>query len=191
MVQSNDVSQNLDIVAQVPGDMLGRAVDGWARIPAASLGWALHAQGPGLVPIFVAGQPGVRLEKTISQNALNAVTTAIIWNAATFDDAGFWSAGEPTRITVPNGVSRMTFTAGWFSNTSNASDTLIFIRDQAGVGWANQHGATASVVRQAVTTGPVPVTPGDWFDAAVFPASTRLIGAGLNTFFAAEVVRAA
>ena len=191
MPGSNDVSQNLDIIGQVPGDMLGRAADGWARIPAANLGKQLHAQGPDLVPIFVAGQPGVRLEKTINQNVLGGAFDAVIWNAALFDDASFWPGSNSTRINVPTGVARMRFDAGIRSETNTTGTVLVVIRDQAAVQIARQQDRDGSdSIGLAVSTGSIAVTPGDWYEVAFFTPNFRVLNANLMTFFAAEITRA-
>lgn len=50
MAGSDDVSQNLDILAQVPGDMLGRDEKTWARIAGGTIGHVLASNGPGLLP---------------------------------------------------------------------------------------------------------------------------------------------
>lgn len=187
---ANDVSQNLDIIAQTPGDMLVRGVDGWERL-FGEAGFILFASGPTAPPVFKAGQNGVRLQKTVNQSYLAGAFDPILWNAALFDDNSFWDSGNPTRINVPAGVGRMTFTAGWRSDTVAAGTVFISIRDQSGTTIARQQDRDSSDnVAQTVATGSISVAPGAWYDAAVFTASFRALKADLQTFFSAEVTRA-
>ena len=191
MPASNDVSQALDIIGQVPGDMLGRAADGWARIPAANARWPLVAQGPDAVPLFRAGVDGVRLSKTINQNVLGGAFDGIIWQSALFDDATFWDAATSNRITVPTGVSRMSFFAGVRAETVATGTVLCVIRDQAATQIArSQERGGADSIGITIATGSIGVTPGDWYELAFFTSVFRVIKANLMTFFAAEVTRA-
>lgn len=191
MGTTSDVSQNLDIIAQITGDMLARGVDGWERLAAANEGWPLFAQGVNLPPIFRAGAAGVRLEKTLTQTAPASALTAISWDAAIFDDASFWDVADPTRITVPAGVSRIELTGGWFSDTAGTVNSSVFFRDQGGAIVTAQRTDNAAFIRQQLATGPLPVVEADWFELVVQPSGTKTIGADPRTFFSAQVVRAA
>lgn len=189
MVDSNDVSQNLDIIAQVPGDMLARGAGGWERLAVANPGWQLFAQGTPAAPVFVAGQHQVHLEKTIVQNQLAGVMTPIIWDAATFDDANFWDPANPTRINVPANVSRMNFTGGWFSATVHGGPVSLSVRGSGGVGVAMVQRTGGGDVKQVVSTGPMDVIPLDWCELGVFGTGFHAIAASPLTFFTAEISR--
>ena len=191
MAAANDVSQNLDIIAQLPGDMLARGVDGWERLAGAP-GFIIVSNGPTEAPEFKAGLDGVRLEKTVGQNVTGGNYDPVTWNSALFDDNSFWDAGNSNRITVPVGVSRMSFTAGLRAATVATGATLVSIRDQGGVEVArSQDRGGSGAVATTVATGSIGVTPGDWYEVAFFTALFRAITADLRTFFAAEVTRAA
>ena len=188
---ANDVSQNLDIIAQVPGDMLVRGIDGWERLPGPELYQVLLGQGAGEAPIFAAGMPAVRLAKSVPQAILASTTTPLDWETETFDDADFFDPAQPTRITVPAGVSRMSFNGGLRSNSAGASFIIIFVTDQAGNVVAYNGGDPGTSIRLAVSTGPVAVAPADWFELNVFANFAITALDHLATFFSAEVTRAA
>lgn len=189
MVASNDVSQNLDIIAQVPGDMLIRGAEGWERLPTANAGWTLTAQGSD-PPAWQAGANAVRLNKTVTQSVIGGDFDPVTWNSAHFDDDDFWDLAFSNRITVPAGVSRMSFTGGVRSETAAPGTVLVVIRDQAGTQIARSQGRGGSdSVSESLATGPIMVTPGDWYELAFFTANFRVIAANLMTFFAAQSER--
>lgn len=187
----NAVSTNLDILGQVPGDMLARGPEDWTRIPGAALGSVLTSQGPNELPAWKAAGSQVRLVKSTTQSAPASAITVINWNSAGFDDDAFWDAGTPGRITVPAGVARINLTGGWFSDTSAAASSSIFFRDSAAAVVTGQRIDGALFIRQQIASGPLAVSEGDWFELAVQPSLTKTIGAGMRTFFAAEVTKAA
>ena len=190
MGAANDVSQNLDIIGQVPGDMLGRGADVWERLSGPA-GYMIISNGPSAAPQFKAGFDGVRLAKTVNQNITAGPFNVITWNNALFDDASFWDSANPNRITVPAGVARMSFNAGVRSETSADGTFLAVIRDQAGTQIARtQERGTADTIGLTVSTGSIGVTPGDWYEVALFTAFFRVLKANLMTFFSAEVTRA-
>lgn len=187
---ASDVSTNLDIIAQTPGDMLVRGDDVWERLfgPA---GYIIISNGPTAAPQYKAGRDGVRLKKTVGQNYTGGTFAALTWDQALFDDNAFWSAGNSNRITVPAGVARMSFTAGVRSATVATGTVLAVIRDQAGTQIVRtQERGTSDSISLNVATGSIAVTPGDWYEVAFFTAVFRRVDENLMTFFAAEVTRA-
>lgn len=95
--------------------------------------------------------------------------TAISWNVEDFDDAGFYDAGSPTRLTVPSGVTRVRVDAAGFLSdlTGGSSNLLVHVairlngtRITSFIGLAGNAGAASATV----TTGVIDVTPGDYFE---------------------------
>lgn len=50
----SDVSQNLDVIGQKPGDILARGISAWTRVPGSTAGRVLTSQGPTLPPVWAA-----------------------------------------------------------------------------------------------------------------------------------------
>ena len=54
--------------------------------------------------------PALMLRRNDGQNTADRTQTPVIWQAATYPVAGMWAAGNPTRIVVPPGASKIRFT---------------------------------------------------------------------------------
>jgi hypothetical protein len=50
---------------------------------------------------------GALVKLTADEPVADSTDVAISWGAAVYDTDGFWSAGTPTRLTVPTGVSKV------------------------------------------------------------------------------------
>lgn len=126
-----------------------------------------------------------------NQSITTSTQTAVQWAQAVHDDKNFWSAGSPTRLTVPPRVNAVVLTAynAWPDN--GTGDRWIVIR---------QNGATdaASMIlpfspvsdndRVYAQTPLLRVSPGEYFEVLAWQAS----GGNLNlldantTFFSIE-----
>jgi hypothetical protein len=125
--------------------------------------------------------------------------TAVSFDSAVFDTDSFWSAGAPTRLTIPATVTYVEL-VGQVSVASSTGDTGfytgIFHRNSAGTLLRNfgprliETGGAAKQL-QAVT-GPVAVTAGDYFELTVreeTDASVTIDGDGTGeTYLAIKVI---
>ncbi len=188
MAAANDVSQNLDIIAQAPGDILVRGPTAWTRVPAAEAGRILTAQGPAALPEWRANPPFVRLLKTTGQLVLGGQETVLTWASIDEDDGGWFDPAEPTLITVPSPVSRILIAAGARSDDVTTGEFAVFIR---------RVGATKVAMNQTLTDGAATTevfsffqntSPGDRFEVGVFTDLDRNISASALTFFSAAMV---
>lgn len=60
----------------------------------------------------------------------NTTTTPIPWDTAVHDDGSFWSAGSPTRLTVPSGVEVVVVTAYLaYANNANNDRWILIVQD--------------------------------------------------------------
>ncbi|WP_439596449.1 hypothetical protein [Falsiroseomonas sp.] len=126
----------------------------------------------------------------------NAVETAVPWPAPIYDDVGLWSAAQPTRITIPAGVSRIRVaTQVTWNNTATGDRKMRVLRGTTdeGNGLPAQRlpsaGADDVTILNAVG-GIVPVTPGEYLRLMVFhdhgfPLNLRQ----RNTFLHVEALR--
>lgn len=55
------------------------------------------------------GRRGAMLKRTADQSIPNNTLTLVSWQAAEYDDFALWSGGDPTKITIPSGVSKIRF----------------------------------------------------------------------------------
>jgi hypothetical protein len=117
---------------------------------------------------------------------------AIPWQSAVYDSGALWDAGQPTRLTVPAGVTKVRLTGNIEWQTSPTSQ-LVEIRINGGAvigggsfiargdsGYSNQMRNIASAV--------LPVVAGDWFELTVFVSASGELRGMERTWFALEVV---
>lgn len=108
-----DVSQNLDILGQVPGDMLGRDETTWARIAGGPAGNSLVSNGPDKLPSWqpLGGGAGGQVMTNLSELAVSGSAHA---------SKGMYF--DPTiALTISGGLVR-------FDATSGASYKLMLVR---------------------------------------------------------------
>jgi len=117
---------------------------------------------------------------------------AVPWQSAVYDIGAIWDAGQPTRLTVPAGVTKVRLTGNIEWQTSPTSQ-LVEIRMNGGAvigggsfitrgdsGYSNQMRNIASAV--------LPVVAGDWFELTVFVSASGELRGMERTWFALEVV---
>lgn len=117
--------------------------------------------------------------------SMGASEVKINWSSA--DEAGstFWSAGSPSRVTVPVGISHLCF--NWTANTINSNSTNDFRFDL----WKNgslfmkghwyDNGQYSAVGH---STGAVAVSEGDYFEvSAYYTAGSTFDLMSSRTFF--------
>ena len=140
---------------------------------------------------------GVLLQRTAN---LVAPTFPLLvpWQQAVYDTDSFWSAGAPTRITIPAGVTRVRLHGSCELTTSgNAGSLAAFVwrngsRLRYNTGPSVRNGTTGFGDNVASTdTAVISVVPGDFFELNVFRSG--LTGANdvqfdRSTWFALEVV---
>lgn len=122
---------------------------------------------------------------------------ALPWQATDYDTSGFWSAGQPTRFTIPAGVKKirlhatLTFSTGTF--TSTVSTLLNFLKNGASFR-GSASGSQASGYGDgwfSASSAVVPVVAGDYFEVRwnTSRAGTAVALATLSQF-SIEVVEA-
>jgi hypothetical protein len=136
---------------------------------------------------------GALAVKTATQAIAASVTTPISYDAVGYDTRGFWSAGAPTRLTVPAGVTRVIVSASTrFTGGTGSYQTVIRRNGVEVNGIASQSmasGFTAGHIN--MSTAVLSVTAGDWFEVLAFTSAARTIDSGARTWMAIAVVETA
>lgn len=126
------------------------------------------------------------------------------WQSADFDTDGFWDFGDPTRLTIPAGITKVRFTAQIdFTSTAtagglyaglrkNMTGTGVMSPDVPGLPIAAPSRSTAGYTTNLVSlvSGVLPAVEGDFFDIrlnSTIPAVNSILGNG-RTWFEIEVV---
>lgn len=110
-----------------------------------------------------------------AQSIPNGVSTTVTWAGASYDQLSAWSAGSPTLVTVPANVkwANGVMYCSWANNGTGQRYIGIYL---AGSPVAEQQNPASGLSQQTITTGVIPVTPGQVFTANVLQAS----GGALN-----------
>lgn len=165
-------------------------------------GW--HNRGSALnievdAPTFLGIQelPASTKRAMVKLSANFGVTTGlqyVTWGATEYDTDSFWSAGNPTRLTVPSGVSKVRLYAG--ARFAAAAISYAFLNiDKNGAsflgGGALEMEAMASgfTTRIAIASAPVEVSPGDYFEVQTRAGASVNLLVDPQTYFAVEVLQ--
>lgn len=138
---------------------------------------------------------GARVSRTSDMTSIADNTgTVVTWQQADEDTSSFWSAGSPTRFTVPNGVSRVSLKAN-FPFVPNAADGYCAVSITKNGSTFDGHGKEVAVFTSATATfgvmlnvscADIPVSAGDYFELSITQKSggTATSPHGVNMWFA-------
>ena len=136
---------------------------------------------------------GALLRRTTNFSVSTTGTyVAIPWQSAAYDSDGFWDVGQPTRLTVPGGVTKVRLVGNleWLTSPTNQ---LVEIRKNGstvlGGGAVIMRGDSGySNQMRNLTSAVLPVSTGDWFELAVFVGTGGTLQGLERTWLAIEVV---
>jgi len=138
---------------------------------------------------------GALVVKSGTQSIANVTNTDVTWQTATYDTDSFFSGGDPTKLTVPEGVTRVRLSGviDWSATTSNNKRSVIMLKNNstfvgAGQNIRNVPNAFNDEWRQPVVSAIVDVVPGDFFEIQVRQTSGGGKNIETNSWFAIEVI---
>ncbi|MBZ9713738.1 hypothetical protein [Deinococcus multiflagellatus] len=114
----------------------------------------------------------------------NAADTALAWSEAAYDDQEFWSPAAPTRLTVPEGVSRVGLSGAVSFDGASATgyrSALIKKNGQRFAGGREGLQGNGLFLTQA-STAMVPVQPGDFFELFAYQNSGSALATDNTTY---------
>lgn len=141
---------------------------------------------------------GARVIRSTNLTGVSSGAT-VSWSAAQVDTDDFWSAGAPTRLTIPAGVSKVRFYAGLTFELLGAAGTLVVALQKNGAGnvgagvAAWRSGTSGFTTNRNFIIGRMEdVTPGDYFEIQAFfsMSGQDQIIADAFTFFEVEILEA-
>ena len=139
---------------------------------------------------------GAKLQLSADQSLANGTNQVISWATADYDTLSFFNPAQPTRLTVPNGVSWVRLTGSQVYATSCGGTMRQLIITKNGTWFSGDPVINTPPTCSGTTTdisgfSPVtPVVPGDYFEVSAFQNT----GSALNlrwstgTWFSIEVV---
>jgi hypothetical protein len=135
---------------------------------------------------------GCRLERTTNHTAQDFDPGAVItFQQATLDTDGFWSAGTPTRATIPASkgfkVANVSATVRIDQSTTNTYNNLVLVhRNSAGTAQRTAamsteiDGTNAETRYLNATMLCCPLADGDYFDASLFQETVASVDLNLT-----------
>src|SRR5690606_36744006 len=127
--------------------------------------------------------------------ATTGVYVAVPWQSAGYDSDAFWDAGQPSRLTIPAGVTKVRIVGNIEWQTSPTSQ-LVEVRKNGN----SVPGGGAVIVRgdsgysnqmRNLSSAVLPVSAGDWFELAVYVSTAGELRGLERTWLAIEVVETA
>lgn len=136
--------------------------------PSTALGAATKQYVDSAVSGGAASFRGASAYRSSLQSISNATSTAVSWNAEEFDtDSIHDNSSNPSRLTVPSGVSFVDVMAtGEWGSPSGAYRYLSIRRNVSNI-LAGDFRAPLFEAYASISTGPVAVVPGDYFELYV------------------------
>lgn len=117
-----------------------------------------------------------------------ATATFIPWGFAVLNAGGFWSVGDPTKLTIPADVTVVRLNAGvWISADSTGLILLEIVR-QDGFVVARQDILGTGSNGISVVGPPLDVRAGETYQARIFAANALTVSPDNGTAFGAEVI---
>jgi len=176
------------------GDLIDVSIAGAANGDVLQFdGAAWGATGVGIFNRALLPFRGALLRRSTNFSvATTGAYVPISWQSAVYDSDALWDAGQPTRLTVPAGVTKVRLTGNIEWQTSPTSQLVEIRMNGGGVigggsfivrgdsGYSNQMRNIASAV--------LPVVAGDWFELTVFVSASGELRGMERTWLALEVV---
>lgn len=133
--------------------------------------------------------------RSTSLSVTNNSWTPVPFDTEYADTGGFYSSGTPSRFTIPAGVSlvKLNFQGGFSANTTGRRQLRISVNGDVLVPWGLTSVANMDVSYPeyfGVSSPPVAVVEGDYFDAEVYQnsGSNLDLAGGTLCWFSIEVL---
>jgi len=156
-------------------------------------GTNIHRLSDATAAAGVGNFSGALLELPADLTLTAGVLTTLDWQAGSYDTDSFYNAANPSRLTVPSGVSFVILRAQvrWDSASSNMRQALIFKNGVATYhGYAYDIRITDDADLCHLTTPVLPVSSGDYFEVLtqVDTSSGNKIKQSGSSWFSIQVV---
>lgn len=131
---------------------------------------------------------GARVQRNSAQLISTGVETTISWQNEVFDDLDFVDIGsQPTRITIPSGVTRVRLTAGFENAAAVANVQIKIVENGTTIVAAADAASFYNGPDLTVDTGLIDCDPGDYYEVIVYHDAAGTIDHNLrSTFFTVE-----
>lgn len=138
---------------------------------------------------------GAMIHRTADTGSLNTNYFPVIWQAATYDTDGFWSASTPSRLTIPVGSGIKRVRVLGCLDTSNISGAILgrIMKNASSAFVGNLgFGTTSTYTNNPISaaTAVINVAEGDYFEFQASTTDTAWNVMAARSFLSLEVVEA-
>lgn len=133
---------------------------------------------------------GVRLPLAANQSIPANTPTAVIWGLPLMDTAGMWSSASPTLLTIPENVDIVEFTGGYDFTGGVVANVAVWVELVGSSPWGRTDQPAQFNARSSLTTGPIPVTPGQPWRMMAFSSLANTLRVIPTTYFGASIGQA-
>jgi len=135
---------------------------------------------------------GALVKLTANKSINPATVTAIPWDASEYDTDSIWSSTNPTRLTVPSGITKVRISAN-ITMQGGAASLIAITTQKNGAGYVGASYITPAVQADtgaSLISPVVSVTAGDYFEVLVYHNDTvsRDVLAYYSTWFTMEII---
>jgi hypothetical protein len=130
------------------------------------------------------------LVKRSSNFAVSAgVSTAVAWNDEEYDTDGFHDTGSnPSRLTIPSGVSKVRLTAAAITSASTTQLIISMLKNGAAFTGGGTSEAAGGTERVNAVSAVVDVVAGDYFELSLFSTAAINVSSNVLNWFSIEVM---
>jgi len=132
---------------------------------------------------------GAIVEKASNQSVPAATPTTITWDDPVLQTVPILFPAQPTRLVVPTGVTVVELSVSLRSVATNNGAHQLLIRDKNNDIVSGIQETSNQRVTLACSTGPIVVSPGDWFVASIFFAASGTIDHTFGTRFSMSLLQ--
>lgn len=136
---------------------------------------------------------GALIGTTAAKTGTGVLDPVTFWDVVDYDTDGFWSAAQPSRLTVPTGITkvRLTTTLAPTAGPVDGSNVNVAIRKNAStvrgaIFVGGEYGTLGAGWQQV--TAVLPVVGGDYFEVRFNPGVTTSVTYDALSHFSIEVV---
>jgi len=145
-------------------------------------------RGAGAPSVVTPPTPGIVFSGARLHLTANEAEGIVAWDAADFDTHGYWAASpNPSRITIPAGVTKVILTAGMNTAAATGSIEMNINKNGSNFVGIDRPDTTGTDFTQD-TTGVIEVVAGDYFEVSTNTPAAEVTNANSSTFFCIQAV---
>lgn len=111
---------------------------------------------------------GARAPLSANQTIVASTALYAVWGLPNFQTTAFWDAGDPTKLTIPQGITKVVVTFQMIASFATAATGGPIIEKNTGTFLGQENPNSVTTLSGQCCTGPIDVIAGDFFRGRVF-----------------------